>query len=336
MKRRVCFFIQTNNPGVIEYVEFYKVDIQILEDLGYEVVPCFSFRKIPTEVDFYFIWWWTYAIFPILMAKMLRRKTVITGTFDLTTPIEGQGFYLRPFYQRFLLKMSAQLTDANIMVSKYEQEGMSKEITTGNVFFSPHVLDLGKFVNSDQKRRQRHILTISWMSKNNAERKCIPEIIEAAHLLKAQGQQVQFLIAGKIEEDGLFLKSRVKQLGLNNVVLFLGQISEEEKIKGLHECGIYLQPSIFEGFGLAIAEAMACGTPVITSKVGAVPEVTGDHCVYVDGKDPKQIADAVISVLQNYEDYLLVAREAQNHIKNNFSYERRLNDFRQIFETFRL
>lgn len=332
MMKKACFFIQTDRPEIIEYVEFYRIDIQILQDLGFEVVPCFSFKKIPKDVDFYFIWWWTYAIFPILMAKLLRKKTMITGTFDLATPIKGKGFYLRPFHQRFLLKKSAQFSDANVVVSMYEQERMEKEITKGNVFYSPHALHFGKYLESNNDQRQKYVFTISWMSNLNARRKCIPEIIKAAHLLKKQNQQIKFYIAGKMEADALFLKEMVEEFELNDLVIFLGRISEEEKIKRLNECSIYLQPSMFEGFGLAIAEAMLCGAPILTSKVGAVSEVTNDYCTYVNGKNSQEIANKILTIFENYDYHLRIAHLGEEHVKLNFRYERRLNDFKKLFQ----
>jgi glycosyltransferase involved in cell wall biosynthesis len=67
----------------------------------------------------------------------------------------------------------------------------------------------------------------------------------------------------------------------------------------MRECTVYLQPTRYEGFGLAILEAMSCGAPVVTSARGAVPEVVGDTAILVDGTSPMAIADGVLQYLGN-------------------------------------
>lgn len=84
---------------------------------------------------------------------------------------------------------------------------------------------------------------------------------------------------------------------------------------------MYLQPTLHEGFGLAIAEAMSCGVPVITSKVAAVPEIVGDTGIYVDQNDPKEIAEAVKELLSNPEKREKLGKLARERIRNNFTYE---------------
>ena len=329
MKKSVCFYLNTNTPEIIERVEFYKIDIQILKDLGFDVHFCFSYKKIPSNVDFYFIWWWTYSIFPVIKAKILGKKTVITGTFDLAHHSPGADYYSRPFYQRVLLKYSARLASANIFVSKLEYEKSKQEISRHNVFYSPHVLNVEKYVIKQKKERQKYLFTIAWMNKTNARRKCIPQIIETIAELKKRGKKVLLYIAGKLEDDAHDLIDLVKNLKLKEDVIFLGSIDENDKIKRLHECGIYIQPTLYEGFGLAIAEAGLCAAPIITSPAGAVPEVTNGHCTYAEC-NPRDIADAVEMIFNDYESSLLKAEKAQKFIEENFNYSRRKEDIKQI------
>jgi glycogen synthase len=62
-----------------------------------------------------------------------------------------------------------------------------------------------------------------------------------------------------------------------------------------------VSPSFYEGFGLTIAEAMACGTPVITSNTSSLPEVAGDAAILVDPTDVKVIVESVIHLTENYQ-----------------------------------
>ena len=334
--KKICFFLNTPDPTVIERSEFYKIDVLILKELGFDIQFSFNYKNIPTDAYFYFVWWWTYAFFPLMLAKITGRKLIITGTFNLSHHIAGNDFYSRPFLHRLLIKMSAKLCDANILVSKYELCRFKQQISRNNAYFSPHGLYLDKYLQRSKEKREAFIFTIAWMNRENALRKCIPEIIKSAYLLKNRGFSIPFLICGKIEKDALFLQDLVNDLQMNDLVKFLGLLSEEEKIKYLKKCSIYLQPTVFEGFGVAIAEALLCGTPTITSKVGAVSEVTGNFCSYVNGKNPAEIAEMIVKVLDNYESNTRIAGDGAAHIQNNFNYVRRKAEIRDILKKLNL
>lgn len=324
--------MHTKDPGIIERTEFYRIDISILSDLGFGIKTAFSYRYLPSDVNFYFIWWWTYALFPVLRGKLTGKKTLITGTFNFFRHVKGADYYSRPLYQRLLIKKSAQMADANVMVSTFEYRKMQEEVTTGNVYYSPHALQTDRYLRKVSRQRENYMFTISWMNRSNSLRKCIPEIIKAARILKDQGRSYRFIIAGSVEPDAQYLLALSASLGMQEDIQFIGPIDEENKVERLFECGIYLQPTLFEGFGVAIAEALLCEAPTITSRVGAVPEVTGDHCCYTDGKNPSDIAAKIIQVFENYDAYLDMARKGSVHVKVHFHYERRKQDIFQILK----
>ncbi len=84
-------------------------------------------------------------------------------------------------------------------------------------------------------------------------------------------------------------------------VHLLGPISEEEKVRLLNRAEVFLFPSRLEGFGLAVAEAMACGTPVVAARAGALPEVVEDGLTgwLCDPEDPEAFVVAVDRLLQD-------------------------------------
>ena len=332
---KVCFFVNTKDPEIVNCVEFYKCDIKILKDLGFEIVFCFDYKHIP-NADFYFVWWWTYAIFPVIYAKVKRKKIVITGTFNFNAVVKGVDYDSRSWVQRQLIKISAIFADMNIMVSTNEYNLIQEQFKKVKAYYSPHVLKTNKYLSNTIEERKKYIFTIAWMSRTNVERKCIPQIIESAYKFKNMGIIIPFVIAGKIEKDAGFLKDSIKDYGLEDIVILLGRISDEEKIQRLKECMIYLQPTLFEGFGVAIAEALLCETPVVTSNVGAVDEVTNGYCTYVNGSSPDEIVNAILMIKSDYNKFLEIAKIGSNYISKNFSYERRKNDFIKIFAEFKL
>ncbi len=94
---------------------------------------------------------------------------------------------------------------------------------------------------------------------------------------------------------------RVKALGLEQYVHFLGFVPLTDLPWLYNAASLFVYPSVYEGFGLPVAEAMACGTPVITSSVSSLPEVAGDAAWMVDPDDSEALALAMTAVLNDSE-----------------------------------
>jgi glycosyltransferase involved in cell wall biosynthesis len=91
----------------------------------------------------------------------------------------------------------------------------------------------------------------------------------------------------------------VTELKLENKVRFLGRVTEPELLALYSLADVFAFPSFFEGFGMPPLEAMACGTPVITSNTSSLPEVAGDAAMLVDPHDTDAIANAIVRVLED-------------------------------------
>ena len=115
----------------------------------------------------------------------------------------------------------------------------------------------------------------------------------------------------------------VQQLGAGDYVDLPGAVSKEEKIRLMRECTVYLQPTRYEGFGLAILEAMSCGAPVVTSPCGAVPEVVGDTALLVDGTSPPSIAEGILQYLEDPSLRETMGRQARQRAVDRFQYAER-------------
>jgi len=115
-------------------------------------------------------------------------------------------------------------------------------------------------------------------------------------------QDYQFVITGK--KDDFFypeIKHQTAKLAAKERIIFLDYVPTAD-LPGLYSMAQALVfPSLYEGFGLPVLEAMACGCPVITSKVTSIPEVAGDSVFYVDPYDVDSIAQGMYQVITNSE-----------------------------------
>jgi glycosyltransferase involved in cell wall biosynthesis len=91
----------------------------------------------------------------------------------------------------------------------------------------------------------------------------------------------------------------VRQLDLADSVRFLGFVPEDELALWYNAARLFVFPSLYEGFGLPVLEAMACGTPVITSTAASLPEVAGKAAVLVPPDEPARIAQEMQHVLDD-------------------------------------
>jgi glycosyltransferase involved in cell wall biosynthesis len=91
----------------------------------------------------------------------------------------------------------------------------------------------------------------------------------------------------------------IDQLGLRDRMVFCGFVPDEEVPAFYNLADLFMLPSLYEGFGIPVLEAMACGCPVITTQTGCSPEVAGDAALLVDPYNPEAIADAIGRVLSD-------------------------------------
>ncbi len=118
----------------------------------------------------------------------------------------------------------------------------------------------------------------------------LPDHLKNSHDLVGTGAPATFYSAYSVEED-------VKALGLEDHVRLVGLIDHLDMPLFYSAAALFAFPSLYEGFGLPILEAMSCGCPVITSNVSSMPEAGGDSAFYVDPENPKELRKHMTSLL---------------------------------------
>lgn len=311
---------------MLDRVEFYAQDLRILRELGHEVVVATRAAEL-TKADLYFCWWWTWAFIPLTIALLRRRPCVITGVFD------EWKLALRPRYERWLLKWALRASSANVFISDLEARSVPARFRTTRPSYSPCVVDTEVYKPRNLGQRESFVLTVAWLHKENAKRKGILQIIQAAALIRDRLPHVRFVIAGERGSGYPELLRAATEHNVTDIVTFPGAISRDEKIALMRRCGAYLQPSEFEGFGLAVLEAMSCGAPVVASGAGALPEVVGNTGVILSDTSPETIADAVSQLLAEPERSEHLGRLARQRAVALFSVDKRLADMKAVIDS---
>jgi glycosyltransferase involved in cell wall biosynthesis len=130
--------------------------------------------------------------------------------------------------------------------------------------------------------------------------KNLERLIEAFRIVRDRGlDHIKLVLIGDDISKYASLRRAVHRHQLHKYVRFLGYVSEETLAVMYRLAAVFVFPSLYEGFGLPPLEAMASGTPVVTSNVSSLPEVAGDAAVLVDPYDPEAIACGIHQILSD-------------------------------------
>jgi len=157
-------------------------------------------------------------------------------------------------------------------------------------------------VESFRRRQQlpdRYVLYLGTLEP----RKNVPQLIEAFACWRQRGNssEVKLVLAGARGWYDEEIFALVERVGLTEDVLFPGYVPTAELPWWYRAADLFVYPSRYEGFGLPLLEAMACGTPVIASDASSLPEVVGDAGLLVDPDDVIALAEAIDQVMSNVE-----------------------------------
>jgi len=133
-------------------------------------------------------------------------------------------------------------------------------------------------------------------------RKNLKRIIEAHKILMSQYPEIFLVVVGKAGWDEEISQLAKKQL---SNIIFTGYVNREVELSALYSgATCFVFPSLYEGFGLPILEAMKCGCPVVTSNVSSMPEVAGEAGILVDPLNVKNIAEGINQAIENRQELI--------------------------------
>jgi glycosyltransferase involved in cell wall biosynthesis len=233
------------------------------------------------------------------------QKTVLT-IHDLAFKLFPKAFkWQNRFYLNFIVPLSIKKADRIIAVSKNTKKDIIEEYNID----SNKIKVIYNGVNEKYREIRDEIIINKVKEKYKLPkkfilylgtlepRKNIKRLIKAFN--KVKKSDTKLVIAGGKGwlYDDIF--ELVKTLNLENEIIFTGYVDEEDIVPLYNAATVFVYPSLYEGFGLPPLEAMACGTPVITSNVSSLPEVVGEAAITIDPYNIEDISSAIRKVLNS-------------------------------------
>jgi glycosyltransferase involved in cell wall biosynthesis len=180
---------------------------------------------------------------------------------------------------------------------------------------------------------QRQPATILFVGDSEDRNKGARFLIEACARLQHE-MDFRLLFKDKKPKDMTVVPPLVWKHGLQRFVEYIPRLEMEELVRLYNSAQVVVSPSLYEGFGLPAAEAMACGTPVVATTAGAFPEFIDDGRtgILVAPGDPDALAAAIKSLLTDPERCARMGAAASEHIRTHFTWERTAKATVELYE----
>ncbi len=232
----------------------------------------------------------------------------------------------RVLYFKYFLKHRFRFVDRFIAVSNSTKQDLI------DLFHIPdHKIDVVHEGVSEQfkpsmEAREDFILAVSTLEP----RKNFKRIIEAYILLRQKKETSDRLVI--VGKEGWFFDDILNvPREFQDDIIFKGYVSEAELIRLFQTARFFVYPSMYEGFGLPVLEAMACGCPVITSNTSSMPEVAGEAALFVDPYQIEEIKNAIYTLTNDAA--LCAAMGAEGILRaSQFSWQRTAEQTSQVYE----
>jgi glycosyltransferase involved in cell wall biosynthesis len=196
-------------------------------------------------------------------------------------------------------------------------------------------MDVEGFRNTGEPREKR---TLLFVGNTEDHKKGMRYLFEALALLP---EDVTLTIVDEGPPRRLSAWNIITEKGLQDRVRFTGKVSLSDLASLYSRATVLVMASLHEGFGLPAAEAMACGTPVIATTAGALPEVVGDEGagILVPPRDGKALADAVMKVLADARLRRSMGEKGRRRAEENFAWpvaaRNTMAVYRDVIESYR-
>jgi len=313
-----------------------SIVIRILKFVMTQIRISYNQVKIYKNIDvgIFFLGTRTFPL-PMLLLKLLKKKTVLiaVGSIICATYVERTS-YIRRFISshipRIFAELNYALSDKIIVYSENLIDKLGLEKYENKICIAhEHFLDFDKF--KIKKKLDERDNLVGYIGRLSEEKGTLNFVRAIPEVLKGKNK-IRFLVGG----DGPLqdkVREYLKEKNLRDKVKLTGWILHDELPDYLNELKLLVLPSYTEGLPNIMLEAMACGTPVLATPVGAIPDVIkdGETGFIMEDNSPECIAQNIIRAL-NHPNLEQIAQNARVLVEREFTYEKAVERYRKILD----
>ncbi|MEA1968488.1 MAG: glycosyltransferase family 4 protein [Thermodesulfobacteriota bacterium] len=244
------------------------------------------------------------------------RRIAVNSTRSFFKKVKHLRWYSFIGMQKYVAERISKI----ITVSEYSKKDIAKEFSIPEKNFTtiPNGIDTDLFHPLDNIKREKNRLIVT----NSADTP-LKGLYYLLHAVKkiSEKRSIKLIVIGAPKKNG-DIEKLIKSLYLDNIVQFTGRIDHLRFIKEYARASLAVIPSVYEGFGLPVGEAMACRIPVICTTGGALPEVAGDAAKMVPPADSNALEKAIKELLDDPDECERLADAGYKRVLKHFTWER--------------
>ena len=197
-----------------------------------------------------------------------------------------------------------------------------------------HVVSLGidsrAFCPMPNIPRQNY--TLMTVASADVPLKGLTYLLKSFAVLRKKYPKLKLVVVGSLRQGPT--TTLMQKLGIAKHVNFTGTLSQQDIVRHYARSTLFVCPSVYEGFGLPVGEAMASGIPVVATNGGALPEVVGDAGVIVKHSSAKELTKAITTLLNSPKKRKALGDQSRARVKNKFNWNLCAKNLEKVMRTF--
>ena len=263
-----------------------------------------------------------------------RGKRVVS-ILDLTSFVmAGRFSAIKTAYLKSMVPPSAKLADAVVTISNYSKEMIVKICGIPDNKITVSYCGVSQEVFSESTETicpalpDEYLLFVGTIEPG----KNLVRLIQAFANISHKYPGLYLVIVGRKGwlYDEVF--AEVGKQGLDGKVIFTGRLAIGELINAYHRANAFVFPSLDEGFGIPVLEAMSAGCPVVTSNLSALPEITGGNALLCNPYDANDIAQKIDAILDKEVDVAQMILNGKQWV-GNFTWDKTAKSIYQVYKS---
>lgn len=294
-------FIRFTNPRFHLVSNGIPADNSLLNHLWTQTGFVWSIIKLKADL----------VILPQINLYVFKLAPTILFQHDLIEHhIPNQKWY-KLLFRRLAFPLALRLSDVVVSVSENTRNDVKNiyQVPDSKLTVIRNGVDLSVFRPIEREAAQHYVRSkfgidddyILYTGTLTLPQKNLLRLVDAYHTLTLRGVRHRLVLTGGDGKDTHLIHQKVAELGLGDRITFTGYAPDEDLPCLYNAATAFCFPSLYEGFGLPVLEAMACGCPVVTSNSSSLREVGGDAALLVDPLDSGAIAEALYNLITNDE-----------------------------------